>query len=73
MLKVNDFVITQNGDDLHLNKSILADVIESIISAIYLDSNLQECKKFVKKNVLSNENPFYDFSKHPKSYLQELC
>ena len=34
------------------NKSILSDVIESVIGAIYLDSNIDECRKFIVNNML---------------------
>ena len=33
-LKINNFILTQEGDELELKASILADVIESLIAAI---------------------------------------
>jgi len=44
-IKISDFIKTQKGDDLDNNKSILSDVVESLIGAIYLDSNIDECRK----------------------------
>ncbi|MBE5926751.1 MAG: ribonuclease III [Lachnospiraceae bacterium] len=52
-------------------ESIIADVIESIIGAIYLDSGLEEAKKFIHRFILDdfeNKSIFYDC----KSTLQEL-
>ena len=51
-MKISNFIKTQKGDDLKKNKSILADVIESIIGAIYIDSNLKNCEKIVNKFIL---------------------
>ena len=67
----DDFILTQDGDDLRFNTSILADVIESIIAAIYLDSNIIECKKFINDKILKNILHLTKSSKHPKSFLQE--
>lgn len=52
-------------------ESIIADVVESIIGAIYLDSGLEEAKKFIDNFVLADcehKSMFYDC----KSTLQEL-
>ena len=46
ILRLDLFIKTQKGDELKSNKSILADVVESIIAAIYLDSNIENCKNF---------------------------
>ena len=71
-LNLDSFVRTQHGDDLESNKSILADVTESIIASIYLDSNLIKCKNFVFKKILENKPLTIQKNKHPKSDLQEL-
>ena len=72
-IKISDFIKTQKGDNLDNNKSVLSDVIESIIGAIYIDSNIDECKKFIVnemiKIVSDNNYPL----KHSKSLLQEYC
>ena len=52
-------------------ESILADCVESIIGAIYLDSNLENAKKFILNNVLvdvDGKHLFYD----SKTKLQEI-
>ena len=53
-LKINNFILTQEGDELKYKASILADVVESLIAGIYLDSNMTECKKFIYNKVLKN-------------------
>jgi ribonuclease-3 len=72
-LKISDFIKTQKGDDLDNNKSILSDVIESIIGAIYLDSNIDECRKFIVNNMLKIVSETDHPIKHSKSLLQEFC
>ena len=70
-INVSNFIIKQRGDNLENNKSILSDVIESLIGAIYLDSNLDEAKKFIENQMLKqfSINTYPD--KHSKSLLQE--
>ena len=48
-LNISDFIQTQKGDNLYNNKSILSDVVESLIGAIYIDSNINECRDFIEK------------------------
>jgi ribonuclease-3 len=72
-IKISDFIKTQKGDDLDNNKSILSDVIESLIGAIYLDSNIDECRKFIVNNMLKIVSETDHPIKHSKSLLQEFC
>ena len=72
-IKISDFIKTQKGDDLDNNKSILSDVIESLIGAIYLDSNFDECRKFIVNNMLKIVSETNYPLKHSKSLLQEFC
>ena len=72
-IKISDFIKTQKGDDLDNNKSILSDVIESVIGAIYLDSNIDECRKFIVNNMLKIVSETDYPLKHSKSLLQEFC
>ena len=71
MLKI-DFS-EQKNLMLKKNISILSDVCESIIGAIYLDSNLENAKKFISKywakKISKNILPPQD----PKSLLQEVA
>ena len=70
MLKINYF--EKKNLKLKKNISILSDVCEALIGAIYLDTNLDNAKKFIfnhwKKKVLRNIIPPQD----PKTLLQEV-
>ena len=72
-IKISDFIKTQKGDNLDNNKSVLSDVIESLIGAIYLDSNIDECRKFIVNNMLKIVSETDYPIKHSKSLLQEFC
>ena len=71
MLKIDQF--EKKNLKLKKNISILSDVCESLIGAIYLDSNLENAKKFIskywKKKISKNILPPQD----PKSLLQEVA
>ena len=71
-LNLNKFVIVQKGDALEKKDSIMSDLIESIIAAIYIDSNLDSAKFFIKNKILNNSNIKNVVEKHPKSLLQEF-
>ena len=72
-IKISNFIKTQKGDDLDNNKSILSDVVESLIGAIYLDSGIDECRKFIVNNMLKIVSETDYPLKHSKSLLQEFC
>ncbi len=72
-LKLNKFVIVQKGDSLEKKDSIMSDLIESIIAAIYIDSNLENARLFIKNKILNNLNIKNVIDKHPKTILQEHC
>ena len=71
-IQLYKYIITQSGvdgDNFKKNNSILSDVIEALIGAIYSDGNINDAKKFIGKffninNKKSNINS--------KSALQEL-
>ena len=71
MLKIDQF--EKRNLKLKKNISILSDVCESLIGAIYLDSDLEKPKKFIskywKKKISKNILPPQD----PKSLLQEVA
>ena len=71
MLKIDQF--EKKNLKLRKNISILSDVCESLIGAIYLDSDLENAKKFIskywKKKISKNILPPQD----PKSVLQEVA
>jgi len=70
-ISLSSFIKTQKGDNLEDNKSILSDVVESIIGAIYLDSNFKNCKKFIINEIICEDLVSSKPKKHPKSILQE--
>ncbi len=67
------FLKTQKGDNLENNKSILSDVIEAIIGAIYIDTGLKNCQNFIINNIIDKDLHNSKDLKHPKSILQEYC
>ena len=71
MLKIDQF--EKRNLKLKKNISILSDVCEALIGAIYLDSDLENARKFIskywKKKISKNILPPQD----PKSLLQEVA
>ena len=72
-INLSIFLKIQKGDNLDNNKSILSDVVESIIGAIYLDSGFGECKNFILNAIVKKHSSLPKPIKHPKSTLQEYC
>ena len=70
-LNLNKFVLVQKGDRLEKKDSIMSDLIESIIAAIYIDSNLDNAKQFIEKKIFNNFKIKKVIDKHPKTLLQE--
>lgn len=52
-LELGKYLITSKGEGFGnvKNKAILADAVEAIIAAIYLDSNLENAEKFIIENL----------------------
>ena len=71
-LNISDFISVQKGDSLINNKSVLGDVVEAIIGAIYIDTGIQNCKKFIIEKMLCSFNDDFLPLKNSKSILQEL-
>ena len=71
MLRIDQF--EKRNLKLKKNISILSDVCDALIGAIYLDSNLEHARKFIskywKKKISKNILPPQD----PKSLLQEVA
>lgn len=76
-LGIEDFLYLSKGESRDKNKKsrqfILADAMEAIIGAIYLDQGMEAAKKFILKNIASQldnilvNQVFLD----PKSHFQE--
>ena len=71
-LNLDRYIICQRGDNLDKNVSILADVMESIIAAIYIDSSISECRSFIFGKIIKSKQLIFNKKKHPKSDLQEI-
>lgn len=55
------------------NQSLLADTLEAIIGAIYLDRGTSECGKFIEEYILADLNKISkEPLKDPKSLFQEI-
>lgn len=65
-----DCIILGNGmrTDKQIPKSILADTVESLSAAIYLDSNIDAVKKFIYNFILTD----IEVTKDSKTILQEM-
>ena len=72
-INLSNFIKFQKGDSLEFNKSVLSDVVESLIGSIYLDSNLNNAKKFIINQIIKQDSIQSEPIKHPKSMLQEYC
>ncbi len=54
-LGINDFLLLSQGEEKELGRArqyILANTLEALIGAIYLDSGYSACEKFIKKNLI---------------------
>ena len=75
ILKINDYIKLGKGEQVHdgyHNKTIVADVFEAFIGAIYLDCGLDVIKEFMYQNIIPLiENNTIEIIKDYKSTLQE--
>ncbi len=76
-LQLGDFITLGAGEKRsggHRRKSIQADCVESIIGAVYCDSDFETCRRLVLKLYQDKLNNIPDIStlKDPKTRLQEL-
>ena len=71
-LKLEKFLKFSSKNNDKMNISILADSVESLIGALYLDGGFKNAKKFIK----STWAPYFDIEEKnmqdPKTKLQEL-
>ncbi len=77
-LKVEEFLYLSKGEAKDSNtksrKFILADAVEAIIGAIYLDKGMKDAENFVKKNIIFRLDEIIKKGLYldPKSRFQEL-
>ena len=70
-LRLNDFIQSQLGLDIAGNDGVMADVVESIMAAIYLDAGLDAANAFLDRHWPLNGDMIFRHEKDPKSRLQE--
>lgn len=70
-LSLADYIQSQTGLDIAGNDGVMADVVESIMAAIYLDAGLDAAKAFLERHWPLNGNTVSRHEKDPKSCLQE--
>ncbi len=77
-LNFEDHLLLSRGEskdkDSKARQYILANSVESLLGAIYLDQGIEFAKKFIKENIISNLGDIIDNKKYldPKSRFQEL-
>ncbi len=70
-LRLADYIQSQIGLDVAANDGLMADVVESIMAAIYLDAGLNAAKNFMERHWHLNSNLVEHYGKDAKSRLQE--
>ena len=72
-LRLNKYLLTSNGaNNIKDNPSVLADMIEAIIGAIYLDGGYENAKKFIQQFIIKENNDFIDYKSKAIEYIQSL-
>jgi ribonuclease-3 len=75
---LGDYLLLSRGEAAHggrANISLLADTFESLVGAIYVDSNIATVFEFLNKHLLPTLATISQLKviKDPKSYFQEIC
>ena len=70
-LKLADYIKSQNGLDIAGNDGVMADVVESLMAAIYLDAGLEAAWGFLHRHWPLNSCADAQNEKDAKSKLQE--
>ncbi len=70
-LSLADYIQSQTGLDIASNDGVMADVVESIMAAIYLDAGLDAARAFLERHWPLNCHAVSRHEKDPKSCLQE--
>ncbi len=78
-LDFEDYLLLSKGESRDKNskarQSILADSVEAVIGAIYLDQGMEVVKDFILKNIISNLDQIIESKSYldPKSRFQEVA
>ena len=70
-LNLAHYIQSQTGLDIAGNDGVMADVVESIMAAIYLDAGLDAAKAFLERHWPLDADTVLRHQKDPKSCLQE--
>ncbi len=70
-LRLADYIKSQAGLDISVNDGVLADVVESLMAAIYLDAGLSAAKDFLNRHWPLSGDATSRYEKDAKSQLQE--
>lgn len=68
-----DKVISTAGTHLKFNKTVLADAMEAVLGAVFIDSNYESVKKCILTLWNDEMREYDDTLQDPKTTLQELC
>lgn len=74
-LRLGDYLLLSHGEESGGGRkkiSIIADLVESVIAAIYLDGGLEEAKRFIYRFVLVDTEKRIRMNEDFKTRLQEL-
>lgn len=75
LMGIGDAIYLSKGEDAgggRKNSSLLADTVEAILGAVYLDQGIDAAEQFVLENLLSDlDKKLLEPLKDPKSRLQE--
>jgi ribonuclease-3 len=71
-LNLSRYLATAEGADKE-NPALLADIFESLIGAVYLDSGIEKCREILSKFLFSKESEILqsDIFQNPKTLLNE--
>lgn len=70
-LSLADYIQAQAGLDIAANDGLMADVVESVMAAIYIDGGLNAARYFLQRHWDLNSNVIKHHNKDAKSRLQE--
>ena len=68
-----DSVIQTAGKHLKSNKTVLADAMEAILGAIFIDSGYEKVKAVIHNLWCDKFDSYDDEAQDPKTTLQEMC
>lgn len=77
-IKLGDYLILGRGEEMsggREKKALLADAVEALIAALYLDGGMERVRVFVERHVVGDESPANESSPLTdyKSALQEMA